>query len=453
MSPVAATSTYPPYNTSFSATAYGFSCPQQPLTLPLDSSAETLEYLTTTNNPTSEDCLTLDVIAPANANPKSKLPVVVWIFGGGFQTGGSSDHDGSVIVNKAIDLEIPAIYVSMNYRPSAFGFLASEEVRQAKRQAMRWVQKYISAFGGDPTKVTIWGFSAGAKSVALHMITNGGNTMGLFRAAFMNSGAPIPIGDIAHGQQTYDFIVNQTGCASSPDTLQCLREVPYDTLMSAANMIPNVLAYQGLPTWFPRVDGAFLTADPQDLVLNGSVADIPFITGNCDDEGTLFSLSSPNVTTNSQFQEYIQTYLYPNVPLDRIHRLMEYYPDDITQGSPFDTGDLNALSPQYKRIAAWQGDAFLQAPRRFFLEQRSNKQNTWAFYMNIYAGGDMASRLVRFVAKLNPNGPGDKVKWPKWNTSSRNLLTFFDGPNPQNITQDTYRAGAMACVIDVNHCT
>ncbi|KAG0694304.1 Alpha/Beta hydrolase protein [Suillus ampliporus] len=470
----------PPYNTSFSATAYGFSCPQQSLIVPLGLSAKILEYLTTTNNPTSEDCLTLDVIAPADATPESNLPVVVWIFGGGFQTGGSSDHDGSVIVNKAIDLKIPAIYVSMNYRLGAFGFLASEEVIQAgvgnlglqdQRQAMRWVQKYISAFGGDPTKVTIWGFSAGAVSVALHMVTNGGNTTGLFRAAFMNSGAPTTIDDITHGQQTYGFIVNQTGCADSPDTLQCLREIPYDMLMSAANKIPNILSYEGLPTWFPRVDGTFLTADPRDLVLNGSVADIPFITGNCDDEGTLFSLSSLNITTDAQFQEYIQTYLYANVQLDGIQRLMEYYPDNVTQGSPFDTGYLNALTPQYKRIAAWQGDVFLQAPRRFFLEQRFNKQNTWAFLskrlkafpgvgsfhgsdvdLNIYAGGDMASRLVRFVAELDPNDPGDLVQWPKWNTSSRNLLTFLDGLNPQNITQDTYRAGAMACLIDVNHC-
>jgi len=58
---------------------------------------------------------------------------------------------------------------------------------------------------------------------------------------------------------------------------------------------------------------------------------------------------------------------------------MVYYPQNITQGSPFDTGDSNALTPQFKRIAAFQGDAAFQAPRRFFLQQRSGSQNAWAF--------------------------------------------------------------------------
>ncbi|KAG0696098.1 Alpha/Beta hydrolase protein [Suillus ampliporus] len=472
----------PPYNTSYSATAYGPSCPQQAVSIPVPPGlpTETLDYLADTIYnivvPGSEDCLTLNVVAPADATPQSNLPVVVWIFGGGFESGGTSTYDGSNIVNKAIDLNVPAVYVSMNYRLAAFGFLASEEVQQAgvgnlglqdQRQAMKWVQKYISAFGGDPTSVTIWGESAGAMSVALHMVTNGGNTEGLFRAAFMESGSPLPVGDITQGQGYYDFIVDQTGCANSSDTLQCLREVPYSTLMDAINQTPTSFSYQSLViAWLPRVDGVFLTADPQSLVLQGSVADIPFITGDCDDEGTLFSLSSLNVTTDSQFQEYIQTYWFPNAPSAVIQQLLEYYPDDVTQGSPFDTGVLNALSPQFKRIAALQGDAVFQAPRRFFLEQRSSNQNTWAFLskrlktvtalgsfhgsdlFNVYAkdaGDDMASYLVRFVTNLDPNGGGD-LEWPQWTSSSPNLLTFLDGLIPQEITQDTYRAEAIAYI-------
>jgi carboxylesterase type B len=146
------------------------------------------------------------------------------------------------------------------------------------------------------------------------MVTNGGNPEGLFRAAFMESGSPIPVGDITHGQGYYDFIVEVTECAGSSDTLQCLREVPYETLMDAINQTPNIMSYQvsrsinnALDTdpylqslalaWFPRVDGVFLTADPQELVLKGSVADIPFITGDCDDEGTLFSIPTINITS------------------------------------------------------------------------------------------------------------------------------------------------------------
>jgi len=76
------------------------------------------------------------------------------------------------------------------------------------------------------------------------MVTNGGNTEGLFRGAFMQSGSPIPIGDITNGQGYYDFLVAQTNCTGSSDTLQCLREVPYTTLMDAINQTPNIMTYQ-----------------------------------------------------------------------------------------------------------------------------------------------------------------------------------------------------------------
>jgi len=102
----------------------------------------------------------------------------------------------------------------------------------------------LSSHKAQANFITSWGESAGAMSVALHMVTNGGNTEGLFRAAFMESGSPIPMGDITHGQGFYDFIVDQTGCAGSSDTLQCLREVPYDLLMNAINQTPNIMSYQ-----------------------------------------------------------------------------------------------------------------------------------------------------------------------------------------------------------------
>lgn len=146
-----------------------------------------------------------------------------------------------------------------------------------EREALRWVQKYISTFGGDPTKVTMfvrllpyhqycfctymemlifflptpcsllsysWGESAGAISIALHMLTNGGDTEGLFRGAFMESGSPIPVGDITGGQPYYDDLVERTGCSGSSDTLECLRGVEYQTLLDAVNQSPSIFSYQ-----------------------------------------------------------------------------------------------------------------------------------------------------------------------------------------------------------------
>jgi len=125
---------------------------------------------------------------------------------------------------------------------------------------MRWVQKYISAFGGDPTKVTMyvpvikysdwrspqlrWGESAGSQSVALHLVANGGNNEGLFRAAVMQSGSPPPYGDITEGQALYDTIVQETGCSGSSDTLQCLRALPFTVLKAAIDKSPGVFDFQ-----------------------------------------------------------------------------------------------------------------------------------------------------------------------------------------------------------------
>lgn len=78
-----------------------------------------------------------------------------------------------------------------------------------------------------------------------------------------------------------------------------------------------------------------------------------------------------------------QVYL-AGAPSDEIDQLLDFYPDNVTQGSPFDTGNLNALTPQFKRLAALQGDMVFQAPRRYFLQNRYDKQNTWAFCKSTY---------------------------------------------------------------------
>ncbi len=87
-----------------------------------------------------------------------------------------------------------------------------------------------------------WGVSSGAISVSLQMIANGGDTEGLFRGAFMHSGSPIPFGDISHGQRTYDQLVAYAGCQNATDSLQCLREVPYDVLKAGMNASPSLFS-------------------------------------------------------------------------------------------------------------------------------------------------------------------------------------------------------------------
>jgi acetylcholinesterase len=177
-----------------------------------------------------------------------------------------------------------------------------------------------------------WGESAGAISAAFHMVANNGNNEGLFRGAFMESGAPIAAGDLASGQPEYDAIVEGTGCSGASDTLQCLREVPYSTLKAVVDEVSNLPgdtvslskdlwlsrfshSHQALhAAYAPRQDGVFLTDSPQLLVQRGIVANVPFVSGVCklvvhnccqsdkiilqnnDDEGTLFSLTLLNIT-------------------------------------------------------------------------------------------------------------------------------------------------------------
>ncbi|KAK2464104.1 hypothetical protein APHAL10511_003852 [Amanita phalloides] len=472
----------PPYVGTHQAVQYGPACPQQALSissLPPGIAQSVGSIINTAFGPavpSGEDCLTLNVIVPSNTTPQSKIPVVVWIYGGGFEAGYNSMYDGSEIVNRSIELGEPVIYVSMNYRVSGFGFLASREVKAAgvgnlglqdQRLSFQWIQKYISAFGGDPAKVTIWGESAGAISVALHMLYDGGNTGGLFRAGFMQSGSPIPVGPIEHGQKYYDFVVQKVGCSTAADTLDCLRTVHYDALKAAFDATPGYTSYRStVLTYLSRVDGVFLTDDPQRLVSQGKVANIPFVTGDCDDEGTVFALSTLNITTDYQLEIYIKTIAFPNITDDDYQRLARAYPSDVTQGSPFDTGYRNILTPQFKRIAALIGDITFQAPRRHFLNQLSGKQDTWAFLskrekmvpglgsfhttdlLNIYFGGELADYLIRFANNLNPNGP-NTFFWPQYNTSTRSLLTFFDGLIPIALTQDTYRQEAMNVALNV----
>lgn len=113
-----------------------------------------------------EDCLTVNVQRPAGTTADSKLPVVAWIFGGGFELGATNMYSGFGIVNKSMSLGRPIIYVAMNYRVGGWGFMPGKELQaegstnlglRDQRLALEWIQDNIKEFGGDPEKVTIWG--------------------------------------------------------------------------------------------------------------------------------------------------------------------------------------------------------------------------------------------------------------------------------------------------------
>ena len=178
------------------ATAYGASCYQQSQTAGIAEGVPATLVNTVYNTIPSttgdrEACLFVNVqqntVVPAALVPSGGLPVIVWIYGGGFEFGNSGGSDGAPITARSLVSGTPVIYVSFNYRLNGFGFMPGQEVQDAKvgnlglrdqTEALRWIHKNIASFGGDPAKVTIWGESAGAISVAYQMTTNGGQNGG-----------------------------------------------------------------------------------------------------------------------------------------------------------------------------------------------------------------------------------------------------------------------------------
>lgn len=134
-------------------------------------------------------------------------------------------------------------------------------------------------------------------------------------------------------------------------------------------MVPKALRL----TWLPRSDGKLFSKPLQQMVQEGLVADVPFVTGDCDDEGTLFGLSTTNITsvsrhpsihpfscvtyrTGAQALAYAKANYAPKISPTEAANLAKLYPSDPTVGSPFGTGTANQLTPQFKRIAAISGD-------------------------------------------------------------------------------------------------
>lgn len=141
------------------------------------------------------------VYRPKGTTAGDDLPVLFWIFGGGFELGWNSMYNGITWVEASLSQNKPIVMVTVNYRVAGYGFLGGKELLEDgstnlglldQRLALQWVADNIQAFGGDPSKVTIWGESAGAISVFDHMVAYDGNNTykdkPLFRGGIMNSG-------------------------------------------------------------------------------------------------------------------------------------------------------------------------------------------------------------------------------------------------------------------------
>ena len=268
---------------------------------------------------TTEDCLFLDLLVPqtvlqkAGSKPKSDCgaPVLVWIYGGGYTAGDKSAYNAAGLI-KASQASSPEglIFISINYRLGAFGWLAgptlqSDGVANAalydQRLSLQWIQKYVHLFGGDPKRVTVIGESAGGGSI-MHQITAFGGLEGPapFQQAILQSPGFVPMVSNYEQEQTFDAYLSLLNVTS----LEEVRRLPLEALQKA-NIIQVGSSPYGTFTYGPVVDGLFAPAPPGKLLLQGSYDhNLKVMLGHNSDEGLLFT--SPFVTNDTIFDKFVQ---------------------------------------------------------------------------------------------------------------------------------------------------
>ncbi|KAG5752919.1 hypothetical protein H9Q70_004480 [Fusarium xylarioides] len=318
---------------------------------------------------TSEDCLYLNVIRPSGYSNK-KLPVAVWIHGGGYFQGSGVDlrYNLTFIVEQSVKIGHPVIAVSMNYRLGAFGFLNSAEAFKTgdsnmglrdQRLSLHWIHENIAGFGGDPSKVTIWGQSAGAASVGAQILAYNGRDDKLFRSAILQSGAPISLASQSDlSEDLYKLLLKNTSCNS----LKCLRSLPFVDLNKALNST-------ALSGWNPKIDGDFVARHSSRQLQDGAFVKIPIIVGATTDEGTSFS--KLGINTTAQFIAAIEN-SSPPINIAFARTIAKVYPersrDQVLHNLASDWVPPPTYGKQFRRAATYYGDVNMVAPRRLTAE-------------------------------------------------------------------------------------
>ncbi|KZV69381.1 alpha/beta-hydrolase [Peniophora sp. CONT] len=415
------------------ATQFGNACPQPP-----DLNGLGAEI--------SEDCLFLNVWRPEGTKEGDDLPMLLYIHGGMYAVGASSSPgaDGKHIVGRSVEIGKPIIFVSINYRVNTFGFLASKHVPvqnlnvglQDQSAALKFLQKNLRSFGGDPEKVTIWGQSAGAGSVASQIIYG---PPGLFRAGIMNSDTG-PFKN-SPGPSTYDLpgkpfdvIAREVGCTPGPSAFECLQDTPFDILVNVSNA--HVAETLNEQFWEPTVaPGSFVPVRASTKIAAGDFMNVPMIVGTNLNEGTGFSTSLRNLNLTGPAQlaafdgfvraSVIDPSKITSDVLTRIHQLYPASPPSL----PHSTGD-----ELFDRAAAWYGDNMFLAARRRFVDSASKKTDVFAYHFRELIPGNDPSLGVFHSSELallfEPTSGVDSVEQDFANEYLDLYINFVSDLNP-----------------------
>jgi acetylcholinesterase len=284
------------------------------------------------NTNVSEDCLYLNIWTP-HPMPKNS-PVMIWIYGGGFYSGTSTlkVYDPRILV-----AETQLIFVSIQYRVSLFGFLYMDHENAPGNQglldqylALKWIHNNIQFFGGDNTKITIFGESAGSVSVSLHLLSP--LSSNLFRNAILQSGSALADWALlknSNAIKRYTEILHSLGCnqTSQVEMIECAKKVEPRQAIERSDEFFFSRATHGVAqfTFLPVVDNYFLSEEPINLLNRGKFKKCPILIGANKDEGNWFfvyafpeyrNMSVAPTVDYELFKDFIMSlfYFYPQFP-------------------------------------------------------------------------------------------------------------------------------------------
>jgi para-nitrobenzyl esterase len=395
----------------------------------------------------SEDCLYLNVWTPAKS-ASEHLPVMVWIYGGAFTAGATSNatYNGNNLASKGV------VVVSIAYRLGALGFMVHPQADAEdgghsgnyglldQIAGLEWVKHNIAAFGGDPKKVTIFGESAGG--IAISMLASSPLAKGTYHAAISESGGSLapPRYTNEGGELMLPLSVAQRNAAAfltklGAATVADARKVP------AEDVLKNTPPGQGV-TW-PVFDGYVLPGDEYKLYEAGKYNETPILVGTNSDEGALFvrtmTAAGYRQTVKTGFGDYADKILaaYPagSSDTEALRSARDLFRDDTFAWHTWAWGRLQAQTgkskifmyyfthrppypdlPLYKDWGASHGGEIAYVFQNFPANETPTADDK-------SLSDEMSSYWVNFAKKADPNGPG-LPQWPAFVASNSKVLNL-----------------------------
>lgn len=439
----------------------------------------------------NEDCLYLNVFT---TDTKAKLPVLVWIHGGGYFDGASNDYDATKLVTQG-----KLVVVTLNYRLNLFGFMAHPALDAEghafgnyglldMQAALKWVQRNIAAFGGDPNNVTFGGQSAGAGASAANILSPGAK--GLFHRAIFQSGGYTPFIPKTIAEEKGKKFAAAAGCAikngTNSDVAKCLRALPAATIESLAGTASEIAPF----ITNPMVDGTVIPQQEIDLIRSGQFNKMPIMMGTTRDEGNFsngilqYFKKDRAALNEADYRGYLKrTYGAnagagggpPAYAKETIDKVMARYPvsragaqmawdsahsDALACRGQYTAEALSPHAPVYMymfddrsaqsyfpKMPGYQPLAYHTADIAYLFRGYHGGPDGVRFKLNP-AQSQLSDRMVaawaNFARTGNPNGSGD-TPWPRWKKGADTQAYFLQKDGWKTVQTNAQFAADHQC--------